>query len=149
MTACYVFWQTSAPLIRYGYAYVLLLLFVAFGWIMQELFDSEHKTTGLISNKFAKSCTTTLYILFLLYGCYKVVVLADYVKDTMGASFYVWQEDYGVYEMESYELNGVTFYYPVYGDRAGYKYFPSLGAKVEGLEFRGETMKEGFIKKLD
>lgn len=149
MTACYVFWQTSAPLIRYGYAYVLLLLFVAFGWIMQELFDSEHKTTGLISNKFAKGCTTTLYILFLLYGCYKVVVLADYVKDTMGASFYVWQEDYGVYEMESYELNGVTFYYPVYGDRAGYKYFPSLGAKVEGLEFRGETMKEGFIKKLD
>lgn len=149
MTACYVFWQTSAPLMRYGYAYVLLLLFVAFGWIMQDLFDSNDKKTGLISNKFAKVCATTVYVLFLLYGCYKVAVLADYIKDTSWADFYIWQENYGVYEMESYELNGVTFYYPVYGDRAGYEYFPSSGAKVEGLEFRGETMKEGFIKKLD
>ena len=69
--------------------------------------------------------------------------------DTSYADFYVWQEDYGVYEMNSYELNGVTFYYPVYGDRTGYEYFPSAGAKVEGLEFRGESIQDGFIKKLD
>ncbi len=149
MTACYVFWQTSAPLMRYGYAYVLLLLFVAFGWIMQEVFDSKHNISSLISSKLAKVCATTVYLMFILYGCYKVVVLADYIKDTSQADFYVWQEDYGVYEMESYELNGVMFYYPVYGDRAGYEYFPSSGAKVEGLEFRGETLKEGFVKNLD
>ena len=149
MMACYVFWQTSAPLMRYGYAYVLLLLFVAFGWLMQDVFSSEHNTAALIKGKLSKVCVTTVYMMFLLYGCYKVVVLADYIKDTSYADFYVWQENYGVYEMDSYELNGVTFYYPVYGDRGGYEYFPSSGAEVVGLEFRGETLKEGFIRKLD
>ena len=61
----------------------------------------------------------------------------------------MWQENYGVYEMESYKLDGVTFYYPVYGDRAGYEYFPSACVKVEGLECRGETMKEGYVKRFD
>lgn len=149
MICCYVFWQTSAPLMRYGYAYVLLLVFLVFGWVLQEILTSKYITGSLLGKKFAKSCAATVYLMFLLYGCYKIVVLADYIKDTSYADFYVWQEDYGVYEMDSYELNGVTFYYPVYGDRAGYEYFPSAGAKVEGLEFRGETIEEGFIKKLD
>ena len=149
MICCYVFWQTSAPLMRYGYAYVLLLVFLVFGWVLQEILTSKYITGSLLGKKFSKSCAATVYLMFLLYGCYKIVVLADYIKDTSYADFYVWQEDYGVYEMDSYELNGVTFYYPIYGDRAGYEYFPSAGAKVEGLEFRGETIEEGFIKKLD
>lgn len=149
MTCCYVFWQTSAPLMRYGYAYVLLLVFVAFGWGLQEVLLCKYIEDNLAGKKFAKICAATLYMLFVLYGCYKVLVLADYIMDTSYADFYVWQEDYGVYEMNSYELNGVTFYYPVYGDRTGYEYFPSAGAKVEGLEFRGESIQDGFIKKLD
>lgn len=149
MVACYIFWQTSAPLMRYGYAYVLLLLFVAFGWIMQDVYSAERNANVLSKSKLSKVCVTAVYVLFLLYGCYKVVVLADYIKDTSYADFYVWQENYGVYEMNSYEVNGVTFYYPVYGDRGGYEYFPSSGTEVTGLEFRGNTMKDGFRKIMD
>ena len=38
MICSYAFWQTSAPLIRYGYAYVLLLVFVVLGWFMEDVF---------------------------------------------------------------------------------------------------------------
>ena len=74
-----------------------------------------------------------------------MIILADYIKDTSLAEFYIWQEDYGVYELESYEVNGETFYYPVSGDRTGYASFPASGAKVD-FEFRGDTMKDGFRK---
>lgn len=141
MAACYIFWQMSAPLMRYGYAYVLLLLFVTVGWSIQNIFTKD--------SVYKKIWNRTIYTVFLLYGCYKVYILADYIYDTSYAQYYVWQEDYGEYEMDSWEQNGVTFYYSVYGDRTGYKYFPSTGAKVEGLEFRGETLKEGFKKILD
>ena len=35
--ASYLFWQFSAPLMRYGYAYVLLVDFLTIGWIMTQL----------------------------------------------------------------------------------------------------------------
>lgn len=144
LVCCYAFWQISSPLMRYGYAYVLLLLFVVAGWFLEEFWMcSENK------KKIKRFCCTAVYFAFLVYGCYKVYALADYIGDTCQADFYIWQEDYGVYEMESYELGGVTFYYPVYSDRAGYDYFPSSGTKVEGLEFRGENMKDGFRKNPD
>lgn len=141
IAACYIFWQMSAPLMRYGYAYVLLLVFSVFGWIGTEQLKGEQ-----IWKKFS---SYVVYVMFLVYGCYKIYMLSDYIYDTSCSDFYVWQEDYGVYEMNSWEQNGVTFYYPVYGDRTGYEYFPSTGCRVEGLEFRGETLQEGFRKILD
>jgi hypothetical protein len=45
--------------------------------------------------------------------------------------------------MESYVVNGVTFYYPTEGDRVGYDYFPAIPAKTD-IIFRGEDLSEGF-----
>jgi hypothetical protein len=88
-----------------------------------------------------------LYVALVLYGCYKAYVLADYIKDTSYAEYYVWQEDYGVYEVGCYDVNNITFYYPIDGDRVGYEPFPSSNIKVDGLEFRGEDIRKGFIRK--
>lgn len=60
---------------------------------------------------------------------------------------YGYQQDYGQYELESYDVNGILFYYPVSGDRTGYDYFPSIPRKTP-IFFRGETMKEGFIGEI-
>ena len=65
MTCCYVFWQTSAPLMRYGYAYVLLLVFVAFGWGLQEVLLCKNIEDKLAGKKFAKICAATMYMLFV------------------------------------------------------------------------------------
>lgn len=125
----YLFWQFSAPLIRYGYAYVLLLAALTVGRLLQQL-----------------KRVRIFYILLLLYGGYKLCMLAGYVYGTAGQPCYLYQSDYGTYELESYEINGETFYYPVSGDRTGYDHFPAAPTKAE-IEFRGEDMKDGFKQK--
>ena len=56
---------------------------------------------------------------------------------------YVWQQEYGSYALECYEVEGVTFYYPVSGDRTGYDAFPSIPRQIP-IAMRGESVAEGF-----
>ena len=141
LVCSYAFWQTSAPLMRYGYAYVLLLVLIVLGWCLENVVPCQIMS----SFKARKLCHMTVYFVFFVYGIYKIYVMAEYVYNTRLAEYYIWQEDYGVYEVESYEVQGVTFYYPVSGDRTGYEPFPSSGAKVD-LEFRSDSIEDGFRK---
>lgn len=128
--ACsYAFWQYSAPLMRYGYAYVLLLPALVGGWMLLAIGRDR-----------------IAFVLILLYGLYKLYITADYVYDTAPNNAYLWQQDYGTYQLRQYELGGVTFYVPVSGDRTGYEYFPA--APTEGqFELRGNDLKDGFRPK--
>ena len=136
IAASYLFWQLSAPLIRYGYAYILLLMALAGGmmWtaicIKIELADTE-------------SMDRILCILLLMLGFVKIWSLGGYIVTQSNLPYYVAQQNYGSYELDSYEVNGVTFYYPVSGDRVGYDAFPAIPRKVE-IEFMGDTLKQGF-----
>ncbi len=125
----YLFWQCSAPLIRYGYAYVLLLDCVVAGNLLIQL-------------KWRK-IQTAVYFILILYGAYKMFAVGQYISGNYLQECYVWQADYGVYELESYEIEGVTFYYPLQGDRTGYDNFPAAPYKMP-LEFRGEGIEDGF-----
>lgn len=137
LAASYVFWQTSAPLMRYGYAYVVLLSFVVFGNLVCNL-TSNAKEKSIIA-----FCPKVLYVLVLLFGIYKLIAVGEYAWDARLGTHYVWQQDYGVYDVESYEISGETFYYGTYGDRTGYQHFPSAPTKAN-IIFRGESMKDGF-----
>lgn len=136
IAASYLFWQLSAPLIRYGYAYILLLIALTGGmmWtaicIKIELADTE-------------SMDRILCILLLLLGFVKIWSLGGYIVTQSNLPYYVAQQNYGSYELDSYEVNGVTFYYPVSGDRVGYDAFPAIPRTVE-IEFMGDTLKQGF-----
>ncbi len=122
----YAFWQYSAPILRYGYAYVLLVDLLMAGVILQKL-----------------RLQRILYALICLYGCYKLVMMGDYIRGNYLIDAYIWQQDYGSYEVVSYELGGITFYLPAMGDRAGYDYFPAAPTQPE-IELRGEGLKDGF-----
>lgn len=122
----YVFWQLSAPLLRYGYAYVLLLAALTAGHILE-----------------GRKWSVLLYGLMLIYGGYKLFVLTGSICENALTQAYIWQQDYGVYDLKTYELNGETFYYPVTGDRTGYDSFPAVPVKIEA-EFRGEGIRDGF-----
>lgn len=142
LMSSYLFWQTSAPLIRYGYAYILLLVCVVFGFFLTALQKpGQQRHVG-------KTISAGIYVLLCAYGLYKGVILGTYIYHTSFAGYYIWQEDYGTYEVDSYEVNGVTFYYPIEGDRIGYDYFPASCGMVD-LEFRGETIQDGFRKVQD
>lgn len=122
----YAFWQYSAPILRYGYAYVLLVDLLTAGVILQKLRRQQ-----------------ILYALICLYGCYKLVMMGNYIRGNYLIDAYIWQQDYGSYELVSYELGGITFYRPAMGDRAGYDYFPAAPTQPE-IELRGEGLEDGF-----
>lgn len=133
MLVCsYLFWQFSAPLMRYGYAYVLLIDFLTVGWFLDRL--NWNRLQNLV------------YFSLLLYGIYKVFALGQYIYGCRLQNYYIWQADYGTYELESYEIEGFTFYKPVTGDRTGYDMFPAAPTQPD-LELRGEDLRDGFRKK--
>lgn len=123
----YLFWQLSAPMVRYGYAYILLVAALNMGYAAQSWLRRD----GL------------LRCLILLYGIYKLGMMGLYVKDTYTDDRYLWQTDYGTYELGSYEVGSITFYYPLQGDRTGYDPFPAAPAQG-GFELRGDDLSDGF-----
>ena len=125
----YSFWQCSAPLIRYGYAYVLLLDFLMLGQVLHRL--GWNKMQNIV------------YFVLLLYGVYKVYAIGQYIYDTRLVHTYVKQADYGTYEMKSYNVGEYVFYYPASGDRSGYAFFPASTVKMD-IELRGEGLEDGF-----
>ncbi|MBQ9135534.1 MAG: hypothetical protein IJX66_05510 [Lachnospiraceae bacterium] len=125
----YLFWQTSAPLIRYGYAYVLLVIALTAGWLLQKI-----------------KLQRVVYFALIFYGVYKLGMLAVGVCDTVLQPYYLRQQDYGTYELQTYELNGEKIYYPVSGDQTGYEYFPTAPVKPN-IEFRGDGIADGFRAK--
>lgn len=125
----YLFWQLSAPLMRYGYAYVLLLDFLIVGWILMK--------TGW--NKLEKLA----YGVAIVYGVYKLFNVGEYISDTYLQGYYIWQQDYGTYEMKAYQVGNETIYSTVLGDRTGYEYFPAIPS-VPTVELRGDGFSDGF-----
>ena len=132
LTASYLFWQLSAPLMRYGYAYVLLLVLVACGTVVLKI------NKGVIYK--------SVYVIAILFGIYKLIAVGQYVYDARLNDNYIWQQDYGTYDVTAYEIDGETFYYATYGDRTGYQFFPSAPTKAE-IALRGDGIKDGFKRK--
>jgi hypothetical protein len=129
--ASYIFWQTQAPLLRYGYAYVLLTILVTVG-ILWKLISGKIKISHIIINA-----------MIIIMTIIKALSFANYVYANADQPYYISQKPYGEYELDSYDINGVTFYYPTSGDRVGYDKFPAIPEKVD-VEFRGDNISEGF-----
>lgn len=125
----YLFWQTSAPLVRYGYAYVLLLPALTAGWLICRLAKAGKAIYGLV----------------ILAGVMKLAPLLSYAVSVGGQPYYLHQKDYGRYETVSYQIGEEIFYAPKEGDRVGYEAFPSSPARAD-IELRGEGIAEGFRK---
>jgi len=123
----YLYWQYSAPLMRYGYAYVLLLLILTMGWLL----SSFKKLDGFVRAA------------VLLFGVYKLVAVIQCAMACSLLPNYVWQVDYATYELQENDVQGYTVYTPLYGDRSGYHAFPSVPV-VNPIELRGEDLSDGF-----
>ena len=134
VAASYLFWQISAPLMRYGYSHVLLLVVLMAGYLFNRYTIKR------------KRFQQVFYVLVILAGIAKFIPLWSYAVSVREQPFYIMQKDYGQYESAVYEVNGVSIYYPVEGDRIGYKAFPASTRKME-IEFRGEDIREGFRMK--
>ncbi len=128
MAASYLFWQFSAPLPRYGYAYILLLILLVFGDFYIRLCGNGKQV-----------------LLFALLGTFflwKGMVLARGVWSARLVGHYVGQKLYdnneGSEEVKERQVNGITFYYNV----SGYHKLPGGGTM---FEMRGSKIEDGFL----
>lgn len=145
MVACLVFWLLTAPLIRYGEVYVCLTFAIVFGRLLIRLFNYIGN-----ENKFTRRSIMAFALIFVIWLLYKGVNLVRADIPGYNTANLFTQQDYGQYEVESFEISGVTFYYPKEGDRIGYKYFPAATRDLsEELQFMGYGITSGFATKTD
>lgn len=131
VTASFVFWLCTSPLIRYGCVWVYLTPAVVLGGICDAVMH-----TGIAR------LVSMLVLLFLLY---KGVALGrEAVSGERG--YWLSQKDYENYETRTYEIEGITFYCPVEGDRVGYRAFPSSPQEAQ-IAFLGDGLADGFVVK--
>ena len=149
VAASFLFWLCTSPLMRYGCVYVYLTFAVVAGGIYESVMCCEEgrfrekRQDGSLWRNMVKRAALTLTILFLLY---KGAALGREIVVSYENAYWLVQKDYENYETLAYEIEGVTFYYPVEGDQVGYDSFPSSPAKAE-LSFLGESLADGFIVK--
>jgi hypothetical protein len=132
----FLFWLATSPLIRYGCVYVYLTSAVVWGSVYEAVLCGagnrwRHILPGL--------CLAAAALFLVYKGC----ALGGKIVSTFTNDYWLAQKDYDNYETLSYEINGVTFYYPVSGDQVGYESFPSAPAKTQ-VTFLGADVGDGF-----
>lgn len=140
MGVCFIFWFFNAPLMRYGCVFVYLFPALVTGLLFKLAAD-----TGKIKRElFAYTWKVSL----LLFCAYKAVLFGKelYVMREHYAGHILYQQGYGDYSdiADTYEIDGITFFYPTEGDRIGYDYFPS-SPTVRDIHLRGESIEDGFV----
>lgn len=133
LMVCYLVWQLSAPLVRYGYAWVIALPTVTAGFWYCRLAGRD----GL-----ARKVFTAFLCLFFLY---KALDLAGGILDLAGEPWYLRQQEYGDFEAFTYEIDGITVYVPTDRGQIGYDKFPS-SPWIQDIELRGEGKNAGDIR---
>lgn len=129
----FFFWQFGAPLVRYGYFYVLFLPLVTFGSLYVR-FWGKGKGYFVFGG---------MLVAFLLYRGYN---LFHMVMEFADQPYYVYQQDYADYPATTYGVDGITIYVPVDRGQIGYEKFPSSPV-VQEIELRGDSIRSGFRKK--
>ena len=128
----FVFWLCTSPLMRYGCVYVYLTAALILGGVYDAVASDGRKAVRM--------CGAAAVLFLLLY---KGIALGRQMAASYVNDYWVLQMDYENFETLSYEIEGVTFYYPKEGDRVGYESFPSSPTKAE-IQFLGLDIEDGF-----
>lgn len=125
--ASFLFWQFSAPLVRYGYAYILSLALLVFGELYMRFWKSKRHTI--------------LFVIISIFFIWKGTTLIQGIWAQRVLNYYVAQADYdnneGGEEVREHQINGVTFYYNV----SGYHKLPGGGSM---FTMRSDKLEDGF-----
>ena len=76
----------------------------------------------------------------MLYRGYN---LTNMVLEMADEPYYVYQQDYGTFDADTYEIDGITVYVPQVQGQIGYDKFPSSPV-VQDIQRRGKTIRSGF-----
>lgn len=142
----FAFWFFSAPLVRYGQGYLLILPVVMVGDVALAIVDKaeERKEKTKRVYRRIKLFFTVATVVFV---CYKIGFTMLGIRENYAQGLYITQLDYGKYELIENDIDGVTVYSSPNGGGTGYDPFPSTPFIQSGLSLIGNSMKEGFYLK--
>ncbi len=138
VTISTIFWFLSAPLIRYGYAYVTALPLLTFGYLFLCIFDRFKNIRKILRSIFI--------IVLLLVFAFRLKVLLYDIRTTLSQNYYIYQEDYVDGDATTYQIGETTIYVPINQGQIGYYKFPSSPV-VQDIELRGNSIRDGFRQK--
>ena len=133
LTACYLFWQFSAPMIRYGYAFPVLLALVVYGQLACLMTDKWRRL-------FLPACAV-----FALLLCYRSFYMTrDVIGIAKSHGVHIMQQDYDSFKAQEVPMGNFIVYVPERGDQMGYDKFPST-PNATYVAPRGEEIGDGFL----
>lgn len=136
-------WFLTAPFIRYGLAFLLLLPCMVIGeWIRPIRMGPVRILSGF-------GCVGVFLCLGMFWDYYVLFDLV-WIKQNMGSRYYVVQQDYDLPEVYPYEIEGgLTVYIPKQGENISYYAFPgdAYQSMAERVKMRGESIRDGFMMK--
>ncbi|MFI3176374.1 MAG: hypothetical protein R3Y67_02645 [Eubacteriales bacterium] len=132
-----LFWLTSAPLLRYGCAFLILTIAVLTGFFFTHILSPVHA-------KYYNKIAATWSILSLLYfAIWNLTNIGDSHKMEPELNAFI-QTDYSdQYSYDTTLLSDITIYYGSYNS---YDVFPATPYKkrIAFIELRGDTLEDGF-----
>lgn len=136
-------WFLTAPFIRYGLAFLLLLPCMVIGeWIRPIRMGPFRILSGF-------GCVGIFLCLGMFWDYYVLFNLV-WIKQNMGSRYYMIQQDYDLPEVYPYEIEGgLTVYIPKQGENISYYAFPgdAYQSMAERVKMRGENIRDGFMMK--
>ena len=132
-----VFWFFSAPLVRYGYAYVVVVPSVTFGYFFLQIYNKCNKKKIYNTLWLGACVVTSLFLLTRVKG------IGSDILRTCKEPFYIMQTDYADGEATTQVVDGITFYVPKESGQIGYEKFPS-SMFPQPIELRGDAIEDGF-----
>ncbi len=142
IASCVIFWFCSAPLVRYGYAYLIILPILVWGYVfilLRELV-ADH---SLLIKRITGILTVAVVIMFLLSKAYDIIGL---VGSEAGNKTLLTQMDYPNGAAECYDVDGQNIYIAVDRGQIGYYKFPATSLIRDDLHLRGDSLEDGFTR---
>ena len=141
---CMLIWFVKAPFIRYGLAFLLVIPLCEIAqWLTRN--NTLHITgpISIISGFGVVAIALTL----LMYINYYTLVDVNLAKANLKEPYYITQKDYAQVEYQTYNMNGMTIYYPAYSSDNSYAPIPSTAyiGMATRTKLRGTTIEDGFM----
>ena len=136
-------WFLTAPFIRYGLAFLLLLPCMVIGeWIRPIRMGPVRIVSGF-------GCVGVFLCLGMFWD-YFVLFNLVWIKQNVGSRYYMVQQDYDLPEVYPYEIEGgLTVYIPKQGENISYYAFPgdAYQSMAERVKMRRKNIRDGFMMK--
>lgn len=136
-------WFFTAPFIRYGLAFLLILPCMAAGeWIRPVKMGPARMISGF-------GCAA-IFFSMSMYWDYYVLFDLVWVKQHLTDPSWIIQQDYDTVETGELQIEGgLTVSYPLDGDNLSYHAFPGSAYRsmAEGCKMRGTSIEDGFAPK--